>query len=565
MKNIKGIKSTKGIKSFLKKNFFYCLLIIVAVVPLLELFHPGLPITHDGQDHVARIANFYTNLAEGALIPRWAGNLNWGYGHPILMFLYPLPSYATSLIHFLGFSFVDSIKIFFALAFIASGLTMYLWLKEFLIKEGAFVGAMLYVFAPYRFVDLYVRGAIGEHAAFIFPPLILYFLFRLSKKWSYGYLLGGSVSLACLILAHNAISLMFLPLIILYAIFLIWQSKRKRLLVLSSLFLVILGFALSAFFWIPAFMEGKYTLRDIVTKGSVNDRFMPLQQLFYGDWGYGISGYFSVQVGLLHWFFVFLSVPFVFMLKKKMDKNWILSCAAILFFFFTIFLMTSYSQLIWEKITTLQKFQFPWRFLSLSVFLSSLLGAVVMSDLHLRFHILRSKYILIIFIGLALFFNKDYWHPKDYSYKPESFYTNVFNSTTDTGESSPIWSVRFMEKRPNAHMEVYDGKAVIKERERTSTLHGYTVDASRRTLMRENTLYFPGWKVLVDNEAVPVEFQSQKNRGIMTFFVEKGKHEVVIRFEETKLRMLANVISLVSLLVLLVLGIIKLARKGTNA
>ena len=68
-------------------------LVLIAALPLLPFLHPGLPITHDGADHVARIANFYQNLGEGNLIPRWAGNLNWGYGHPILMFLYPLPSH----------------------------------------------------------------------------------------------------------------------------------------------------------------------------------------------------------------------------------------------------------------------------------------------------------------------------------------------------------------------------------------------------------------------------------------------------------------------------------------
>src|SRR3989338_5991191 len=111
------------------KHLVLLLLIILSIIPVLDLFHPGLPVTHDGQDHVARIANFYQNLREGIIIPRWAGNLNWGYGHPILMFLYPLPSYIVSLFHFLGLSLVDSTKLVFGLAFVASGVTMYLWMK----------------------------------------------------------------------------------------------------------------------------------------------------------------------------------------------------------------------------------------------------------------------------------------------------------------------------------------------------------------------------------------------------------------------------------------------------
>src|SRR3989344_960027 len=96
------------------KNFLPILILsLISLIPMLDLFNVGLPITHDGQDHIARIANFYQNLLDGNIIPRWAGNLNWGYGHPILMFLYPLPSYAASIFHAIGFSLVDSTKLVF--------------------------------------------------------------------------------------------------------------------------------------------------------------------------------------------------------------------------------------------------------------------------------------------------------------------------------------------------------------------------------------------------------------------------------------------------------------------
>src|SRR5438094_565494 len=97
----------------MKRFFGFIVLVVLGFIPLLDLFHPGLPLTHDGRDHVARIANFYLSLSEGVIVPRWAENLNWGYGHPIMMFLYPLPSYFASLFHFLGFSFIDSVKLVF--------------------------------------------------------------------------------------------------------------------------------------------------------------------------------------------------------------------------------------------------------------------------------------------------------------------------------------------------------------------------------------------------------------------------------------------------------------------
>src|SRR3989304_3131587 len=133
-----------------KNLFAIFILLTISILPLLDLFHQGMFLSHDGQDHVARVANFYQSLSEGNLIPRWAANLNWGYGHPILMFLYPLPSYLASLFHFIGFSFVDSVKLVFGVAFVLSGLTMYLWVSEFLGKKAGFVSGVFYLFAPYR-------------------------------------------------------------------------------------------------------------------------------------------------------------------------------------------------------------------------------------------------------------------------------------------------------------------------------------------------------------------------------------------------------------------------------
>ena len=242
---------------------WYILLLVISVIPLLNLFQAGLPVTHDGQDHVARIANFYLSLSEGIVIPRWAGLLNWGYGHPILMFLYPFPSYTASLFHLIGFSFVDSTKLVFALGFVASFFAMYVWAASVWGRTIGLLAAVLYVFAPYRFVDLYVRGAIGEHMAFVFPPLILLGLYHMAKdkvssKKSWALAVLGS---AGLILSHNALSLMFLPIIGLYVAYLsAYETKHKFLFIAQAIVSIFWGFIVSAFFWMPALLEGKYTL-----------------------------------------------------------------------------------------------------------------------------------------------------------------------------------------------------------------------------------------------------------------------------------------------------------------
>lgn len=539
-------------------------LLILSVVPLLNLLTPGLPITHDGMDHVARIANFYKNLEEGVLIPRWAGNLNWGYGHPILMFLYPLPSYITSLLHFLGFSIVDSYKLFFAGSFILSGIFMYSWLKEFLEKNSAILGATLYLFAPYRFIDLYVRGAIGEHAAFIFIPLTLLGILKINNfsgkknhKY-YSWVLVASLSFAGLILSHNAISLIFIPFIIFYILYLFLETK-SGLKILLSFFSLFLGFLYSFFFWFPAFMEGKYTLRDIVVAGEYSQRFVDLGSLLYGPWNFGISGQFSVQIGIIHIGLSLLAFVIVAISIIKREKVNILLVGSLIFLLISIFVMTSQSNFIWEKITTLQKLQFPWRFLSLVVFTTSLISAIVISRIKFK----KNIFITAFLIFIAVFMTKDFWQAKDYKNVPDSFLKAVYGGTTDTGESSPIWSVRFMEKAPPKEIEIIEGEGEAKKISRKTTEHKYEISLPQRSRIRENTLYFPGWKVY-DNgvEIKNIEFQDPKNRGLITFYLPEGNHNINLRFEETKLRMFANSISFVSLIsVLLVFFVVKIRNE----
>ncbi|HYM65183.1 MAG TPA: 6-pyruvoyl-tetrahydropterin synthase-related protein [Candidatus Sulfotelmatobacter sp.] len=526
----------------MKNKFIFIFIVVLSIIPVLSLFHSGFPVTHDGQDHVARIANFYLNLTDGNIIPRWAPNLNWGYGHPILEFLYPLPSYFASFFHFLGFSLVDSTKIVFGLGMFLSLPFMYLWLSQFTAKNSAIFGAILYTYAPYRFVELYVRGDIGENLAFPLIPLVLYFIYKLYKEKNIKYLFLGGFSLAFLILAHNAVSLMIMPFILIYSGLLLYLSKNRKYLFSSFLFFFILGFSLSAFFWIPAFLEGKYTLRNIVTAGSFLGRFVNLNQIIYGPWSYGITGQFTVQFGVFQWLSLILSPIALYKFRKNKEK-YFLSLILLFVTIFSTFLMFQFSGLIWEKIILLQNFQFPWRFLAMIVFSTSVLGALV-------FELIPKKYslkLLLILTFLILIISSFYWMPRAYQYKKESFYSGIYKSTTDTGESSPIWSVRFMEKEPKKPLEIIDGNALVKELKRNSTEHIYQVKVNKDTLFAENTLYFPGWEIMANKIPLNIEFQNMSYRGVMLFHLPKGKYHLDVVYKETKLRAIADSISIVVL------------------
>ncbi|MBI5449611.1 hypothetical protein HY948_04850 [Candidatus Gottesmanbacteria bacterium] len=530
----------------MKTRWWLFVIIVFSLLPLWDLLHTGLPVTHDGQDHVTRIANFYQSLSEGHIVPRWAGNLNWGYGHPILMFLYPLPSYVASFFHFVGFSFVDATKLVFAAAYIISMIAMFVWAGSQWGSIAGLAASVLYGFAPYRFVDLYVRGAIGEHVAFVFLPLVLWGLLKLARSGNRRWGMVVAASTAGLLLSHNAISLMFFPVIFLYGVYLnFFETTQRRWFIVFGVWSIAIGFMLASFFWVPAFFEGKYTLRDIVTRGDFSDRFVPIQKFFFTPWNYGGGNELPKELGMAQWFVIMASAVTFFRSKKNVIR-WMIG-PLFISLALSIFLMIGWSSGIWQQVTILQKFQFPWRLLTLTVFFVSALGGVVVSSVR--------KTSRIMFCGIVLLasfaFTFPMWHAQAYSIKPESYYTSVYEGTTDTGESSPIWSVRFMEARSKAALEAVEGLVTVTELSRSTTRHRYRVIASQKAKLVENTLYFPGWEVAVDGKPVFVEFQNPEWRGLMTFEVPAGEHQVEVRFQETKLRKAANAISVVGAILLI--------------
>lgn len=538
----------------MRKFWIPIVIFIVSVMPVIGLIRTGMPVTHDGRDQVVRVANFYASLAEGNLIPRWGANLNWGYGHPVLMFLYPLPSYFASVFKLIGFTFVDSVKIVFAAAYVSSVIFMYLWVSHGWGAPAGILASVFYGFMPYRFVDLYVRGALGEHMSFVFPPLTAYLLLQLqqlsaeknhrkNKLKIYGTTAGAAITIALLILSHNALSIIFLSAIILYISYLALISvPGRRIFILLAITVCTAGLGLSAFFWLPAFMEGKYTLRDVVTQGEAMSRFVDWKSFVTASWNYGGSDEFSKKIGST----VIAGIMMTVIGFNRLTRhNRFFAAGLTGIFLFSIYIQTESSAFIWERIGLLQKFQFPWRFLSLTVLSGSVLAAISWDQvIRLIRHVRLRKAVYIMVITASIAFTVDMWQPKDFEIKPESYYSGIYAGTTDTGESSPIWSVRFMEKSPVMPYEVTEGIAKIYPLTRTTTNHSYAVNTDMPVRVIEQTLYFPGWIVLVDGRPTEIEFQDPQYRGLITFRIGEGKHFYRVEFTDTKLRKFSEIISL---------------------
>jgi hypothetical protein len=146
-------------------------LLLMAGVLILPSFVYGPSAADSGPYNYAWTRQFAEAFARGELYPRWMPDSFRGLGSPTFFFYPPLAFYVSGLIDLAGASTWQAINIA-AVAFLwASGLTMWLWLRD---KSGRpLLWACLYMVAPYHLADFYIRAALAEFAAYAWLPLIV--------------------------------------------------------------------------------------------------------------------------------------------------------------------------------------------------------------------------------------------------------------------------------------------------------------------------------------------------------------------------------------------------------
>lgn len=535
------------------KIVYLLLMVVVSLIPLRSLLHPGMFNSHDGEIHIARLASFYKSFWEGNIFPRWGANFNNNLGNPTLMFLYPLPNYLGLPFISLGFSFIDSVKILFVLSYVLSGIFMFLFLSNLFGGFASFFGTTLYLFSPYRFVNIYIRGALPEHIFFMLAPLSLLLFFKYLQKPSRLRLITVSLSIGGLILCNAAAAFIFLPFMLLVLIVI---TKPK----LAQFFLPFaLGLILSFYYWFPAIIETKYTNRSIVMSKEYSiSHLFDLNKLIFPSWGYSDPRFengLSVQIGVLN-IFVLVICPFVLLIFRRIKKFKTILIYLYLTLLASIFLMLKLSRIVWISNSFFSNIIiFPWRLLILIVFVSSIIGSILIFSLDSKKLNVKNKALitfLAILISIGLTFK--YQKAQGYYYKESDYYLNRYRSYPDNGESLPIWTPLEV---PNTHkypLEIIEGQAQITNILRKSELHKYLVDVEKDgTNFLENTLYFPGWNIYDNGINIThlVEYQDPHYKGLITFKLNKGKHEIVLRFENTKVRELAKIVTITGLLLLL--------------
>lgn len=524
------------------------LLILMTLPTILPFFNPRFFYTQD-YIYIARQQQMDTVLSDGQFPARWAPDLR--FGEPIFNFYASLPFYIGSLIHLLGFNVIWTSKILFMLASVLSAVTMFIFLKNVFDKKAAFLGSLIYTYAPYRAVDIYVRGAISEAWAFVFFPLIFYSSWLLAEKMTLKRIAFLALSLAGLFLTHNVTTLMFVPFLALWWIYLAVSQKSWKVFLPFFASGVLAG-GVAATFLLPAMFERQFIQTQYLIVGYFNFRahFVAVSQFFSTFWGYGSSLWgihdgLSFQVGLANWAIIVLSIVFGTVFRK--DKKTVLLLGFLSFsFLLSLFFQHNKSAPIWEAIALAAFIQFPWRFLAISVFIVGIIGAVITQYLTGKL-----KYLYFVLIGAVILASIFYFRPEkfvDDSFFEKFLDPNIMRTGRDlTKDYLPIW-VKTVDGEVFNTLKAESGMISVTDSLRRSTIYQANVKVASDAAVVAPVTAFPGWQVRANGRLIDQSEPSQM--GLIRFKLPKGNYSVKIEFKNTPVRILGNSLSAVSLLLI---------------
>jgi len=532
----------------------YLLLILAfSILITWPLFIPGFFFHHDDLQ-VMRIFEMRQCFTDLQIPCRWVPDMGYGNGFPLFNYYSALPYYIGAVLSYV-LGLINSAKALFFTPLVLGGVSMFLLARKLFGKEAGFMAGTLYMFAPYRALDSYVRGAVAESFALAIIPLVFYFSLKIIEKPNRLNIILGSLTLAAFLLSHNIMTMFFMPFVVLWNLLFLkinkWQNWK------AVLVNFILGIGLSSFFLLPVFLEKDLVQTETLIRGGSDFRthFVGIGQLFIDRmWGYGGSEFgpndtISFQIGWPLWWFVILAIPLLLIHIKDFKKSSI-AIFFLIMFLISIFMQHNKSAFIWEAIGNLQYAQFPWRFLSLSIFSSSILAAYVLTFF--------PKYkVLIVWIVIitAILLNWQF-------FKPREFYPwiNDINKLED-----PLWEIQqkagildYLPKtasepqgRAPNNIEVISGNAQGSNYQVRSNKFSVNVDVIEPSYIQIPVFDFPNWTVYVNG--VQTLHDDKSNLGRIGLQLAPGNYKIIGVFKDTLVRTFGNTLTLISLGLILVI------------
>jgi len=539
--------------------------------------------------------------------------------------------------HLLGLGFTAAIKATWAVGFLFGGWGMFVLLRRWFGRSAgaprvlggavALVGGLIYVYAPYHLLTIYVRAALAEFFAMAWFPWVLLAFSDLVDSTGDGNRSLRSIALAALALAglvmtHTGMILVFTPLLAAYLVFALvrrgYRLARPRLregdprasgkqsassdqawwrdlggAILRLVAAGALAGGLAAIFLLPALAEQRFVSQEswLGNTYSYQRHFVFPNQFLDTFWGYGYSDDptgpndgMSFQLGVIGVGLALTAVAAGLRRRASQRSTTAFFLAALLT---TLFAMTPFARPLWDAIGLLAVLQFPWRLLSIASFCLAIVSGAAIASLipagglanseataHGSTHPqIPAAVIVALVVVLASF---PFTLPQFTDITPVDESTQAiirfetkfpdmigFMAATEQPFTESPLTAQYLAGEPLQKAALLSGSGRVRTVRVTSASVVAQATLDSPATLVFYTYDFPGWQATVDGLSVP--HRTQPPYGLISLDVPAGDHTVAIRHGTTPVRTAGAIISSASLLIVISLLIFGFRQPGRSA
>lgn len=536
----------------------YLIMFFILTLICLFLYYPYMQnyvnIIDDMSFHMNRIKCLADNLRAGEILPSIYGSAMNGYGYANGLFYPDLFLYIPATLVALNMNLVLSYRIFICLINIVTGITAFLSIKNILkikkiknikkendkglfsyCEKVALLSSIIYLTFPYRLVDIYVRGAIGEILSFIFIPIVIWGVYEIFEKedGNYKILVIGMVGL----LNSHVITLFLMSIFIfIFAIFNIKKIKKASLKLLkATVFTTLIG----AIFLLPM-------IEQMISDDFYYQKLKPLGEIYEHTYNlFGIENqYLLLVLNLVIIITIFISDKY---LKNFVDN---ISVSYLMIGIYIVLLITDFFpwHLISEKLPIINLIQFPWRLLIFFSWFISIAISLKVLDIWGK---KSFSIILLMAITICMFLGNIFIDP---FIKVDKYYTKPLNYVPNSID------LGFVEYAPiDFNYKEYSSRdVVVKEINNKEMSYSYSKKGNKLTIKFKSNekdlnleiplIYYKGYKAYLNDNEINI----YKKNGLVHVNTDNySTGAITIQYEHTLVQIISYLISIISVIALI--------------
>lgn len=546
-----------------EKIIIYFIIVVISIFACIPLMNSNLNMMiDDGIQHICRLMGTYQSLEEGQTFPVIMSKFCNNFGYSWNIFYSPITAYLPLIFKIIGVSFTGCIKLFMFFSVLLSGIFMF-WFVYRTTKSSkiGIIAASLYILAPYRLTDMYIRMAFSELVSFTFLPIVflgLYNLFHEENKKEYILILGA----VGIILTHLVMAMYTAIFATIYVIINYKKLKDKVILkkILISILLILM---ITSFFTLPllehklsadyeVFKEGRMERTEILKAYKLS-----LTQLIFTS----KSDIHIYEIGLVSIVGIFLTPLAI----KRIKENKTL---------FTMYIFSLISAIV-SLIMTLKIFpfeylpgilkmlQFSFRMLEFSSFFLSFVVAINFGVVikHIKW---KDVFIIMLFICILTFtyrtklnFKENFDETRLWPALPLTSETIRVHAGMASMEYLPCRAFenrKYIENREDKAI-VLEGDTLVEYEQKDETNMTFNIrNTKENTKIELPYIYYLGYRVTFErNDGKKVNLKTYETaNGFIGIDINEGEEGIIkVKYTGTPIMKISLIMSLVGVFIML--------------